>query len=423
MSAAHHSARNPPAVTDHIAITDARRSLGSARARGSTSFSLFVGDGFWTLLVGLRLGTRAGPTLPLVIPLLCALTWAPTALLSIVAGADAYLASGQGFFYDYASYVQFFVTIPLFAFGEVHINRRIQGAYAHLSDTGIVSAADLERLETTQRRISSIARRRVPDVLCVVAGYVLTWTWLASEISNGRSTWHATYDGLAERITLAGMWAGLVSVPLLNAWICRWIWKTALWYSLLWSVSRFQLDIRPEHPDETGGLAFLSRIQASFAFLLFAIGVLVAATVSYKLTMEQDRVAAFGVWMPVLGFVLLAPLTFTAPLMLFTGQLAQAKERALIAFSQETYSVSVLPRRSPPESNWVSTEELATQDELSKHADLIAVFNVVKSMRIVPFDLRSSTQLFSAAAAPMIPLFLRAIPAPEPLRRFLDLIF
>ena len=60
---------------------------------------------------------------------------------------------------------------------------------------------------------------------------------------------------------LAGWWAGLVAMPVLQFLFLRWFFRFFIWARFLWQVSRMDLDLEPTHPDGTAGLHFLAKVQ------------------------------------------------------------------------------------------------------------------------------------------------------------------
>jgi hypothetical protein len=101
-------------------------------------------------------------------------------------------------------------------------------------------------------------------------------------------------------------------------------------------LSKFPLTLVASHPDGTGGLGFLSDVQAKFGLVILTYGIShIAATIGYKLTIEQTSATVIAVWGPMVGFIIGALLIFTVPLFMFTKQLYRAKRRALELFHEK----------------------------------------------------------------------------------------
>jgi hypothetical protein len=174
-------------------------------------------------------------------------------------------------------------------------------------------------------------------------------------------------------------------------------WKSLLWTEYLRAVSRLRLDVVATHPDRVGGIGFVSKVQGHFAWVLFAYGISnVAATVGYEMAIEGVDLWIPPVWGPVLGFVIVGPSLFLAPLLMFTRQLRRTKRRALRLYRERVmeqvrlYESEVLPRPAAERADVASLVDVQAMNQFSQ------LFERVESMRVVPFDFRSMGQLFAS---------------------------
>jgi hypothetical protein len=168
------------------------------------------------------------------------------------------------------------------------------------------------------------------------------------------------------------------------------------------------------HPDRVGGIAFVSRVQGHFAWILFAYGISnVAATVGYEVAIEGVDLWIPPVWGPVLGFVLIGPLLFLAPLLMFTRQLNVTKRRALRMYRERVmeqvrlYEAQVLPRSAAERAEVELVVDVQAMNQFSQ------LFERCESMRVVPFDFRSMAQLFASTlgtVATILPAQHLAVP-------------
>jgi hypothetical protein len=195
-----------------------------------------------------------------------------------------------------------------------------------------------------------------------------------------------------------------------------WLWT---WY--LYQVSQLRLNLVPSHPDSTGGLGFLSDAQTKFGWVILAYGVsYVAPTILYKLKFEGASMYVLANWGYAAGFVIGAPLLFTLPLFMFTKQLYQAKSRALEAFQERS-----MERAKVFEDKWLKAcssgnYELMSGSDLAGLNALNQVYDHIHKMRIVPFDLRSFSELVGSALGPMVPLLPYIVDLPEPWLKALE---
>ncbi|MGQ0812549.1 MAG: hypothetical protein ACT4OO_15180 [Nitrospiraceae bacterium] len=388
-------------------------------------FSLFEGDLVNRLFAVMGLRGRRIRDLGGRIIVLIFLTWVPLALLAWYGNVGMEQPSGQNFFFDIAAYAQFFIGLPLFVIAEHVVAARTREAAKHFVACGLVQTEDTEKIEGFNRTVERLRKAILPDVICILLAYVLVFVWIWPEMHNWTETWHAQGPINEQSLTAAGKWEVFVAVPLLNYWWLRWIWKIGLWCWYLSKLSKFKLTLAASHPDGTGGLGFLSDVQTKFGLVILAYGVSnIAATVAYKLAIEQTPVTVMAVWGPMVGFVILAPLIFTAPLFMFTKQLSRAKRRALELFNEKAMDRALAFQRK-----WLDActsgeyRDLGGAD-LSGLDALNAIYDRIHKMRVVPLDARSLAELVGYAMGPFVPVItvMEKLQAPW-LKGFIDKVF
>lgn len=372
------------------------------------------------------IGARGIGNLFLRMAFLIGITWVPMALMAWHVELPENAPAAQNFFYDFAAYAQFFVGIPLFIVAERLLSKHMRGAARDFARSGVVAEADLPQLNAIEEEIAVLRRRWLPEVICIVLAVIMALMTIGPElfIQSDMQTWHVAKLANGKRhLTAAGAWEMFVALPVQIYWWVRWIWKIGLWYWYLSRIAKFQLVLVASHPDHTGGISFLSEVQAKFALVILAFGISnVVATIGYKLAIEHAPITLPPVWGPVVGFVIGAPLLFLSPLLLFTKQLHRTKSRALDLFRQKAV-VSALR----VEQQWLHTPssletEANARTELSQLNLLTGFYERIDRMRVVPFDLRSAAQLISSAIGPVIPLLPYFIDIPEPWQQGLEAV-
>jgi len=368
-------------------------------------FSLFSGDLYDRALASVGLGDGEAPRILRRIAGLLALTWLPLLVLFLMRERGIGQPGRTSLIWDIAAWAQLVGFLPIATVAEVYIDDKIRGAVRHLA-----TVAPHGPLAALADQAERVARSAYALAGCAVLGHAFTWFWARDELRNGLESWHtrcvarsAAGVCLGEVFTPAGWWVVLVSLPVFTFIWLRWTWKIGVWTLFLSRVSRLKLRLIPAHPDRTGGLGCLSDVQTSFALIIFGTSLLFAAFVWYKVQIE-GAAASPTVWVPILGYVLLAPSAFMAPLFLFTRTLYRVKGAALHRYSMLG---ATLTRRF--ERNWLRADASRRGDLLdSTHASTLADFRTayetVDSMRVVPFDVRSVAELFGSAAGPFIPL-------------------
>ena len=404
--------------------------LQSVHAEFSDSrpFSLFEGDLVSRVFAVLGMGSYRVWDLMKRSLLLVSVTWIPLALLAIVSEVHWIQPPGQNFFVDFAAYGQLLIGLPMFLLAERVIDGQTCDAARCFLTTGVLQPGDAVRLLRINWQLKQLRHRIWPDLLCLVIGYALTAAWMVPEVFNNRDTWHAMGPVVQPQESLQALlaqppqpltWPGLLLLvfvgPLTTYWWLRWAVKVGLWTWYLYQVSRLRLNLVPSHPDSTGGIGFLSDAQTKFGLVILAYGLsYVAPTILYKLKFEGATIFVLSVWGYASSFVIGAPLLFTLPLFMFTKQLYQAKSRALEVFQERS-----MERAKAFEEKWLKAcssgnYELMSGSDLAGLNALNQVYDHIHKMRVVPFDLRSFSELVGSALGPMVPLLPYVVDLPEP---------
>jgi hypothetical protein len=375
-----------------------------------SDFSLFRNDPLNRIFH--RLHLRSTGILGVIVrsAFLILLTWLPMALFALWEGVALGNAPRENFLCDVAAIGQFLIGIPLFLFAEYKIDGKLAGTARHLNHAGLVRSEDVASVKEAEHQIARARKWRTPDLCCLLLGYLFTACWILPELYNDIQTWHALGPAGNQSLTWAGAWDAFVCVPLLNYWWMRWVWKIALWCWYLYRVSRLELRLVASHPDQTGGLEFLSGAQTEFGIAIFAFGCgVVGASVAYKIIIEEAPLTVFAVWGPMAGFALFAPLCFLLPLFMFTAQLKKTKKEALFQFEVQAAESARAFQERWFKARRPKDDEILIGPYLTFLANLNTVYANVKKMRVVPFDLRSASELFASTGAPLVPIIFHIV--------------
>lgn len=386
-------------------------------------FSVFEGDLVNRAFAKIGIGSRGARNLLLRMAVIIGVTWVPMALMSLAVDLPANATAAQNFFYDFAAYAQFFVGIPLFIVAERLLSENMLGAARDFWQSGVIAPADQPKLTKIESDIETARKKFLPEIICIALAFILAFMTIGPElfVSSDMQTWHVAKSESGRWLTAAGAWEMLVALPIQIYWWVRWIWKIVLWYWYLSSIAKFKLVLVASHPDHTGGISFLSDVQAKFAIVILAFGISnVVATIGYKLAIEHAPITLPPVWGPVVGFVIGAPLLFLAPLFLFTKQLHRTKKRALSQFRQKAMASALWVEEQWLQAPGEIDQEGEARRELAQLQLLTGFYERISRMRVVPFDLRSAAQLIGSAVGPMIPLIPYFVSIPEPWQKLLE---
>jgi hypothetical protein len=370
----------------------------------------------------LRRAHLAGPTRELQkrrVLLIIAITWLPLLLLSAIAG---HLLGGPGlpFLRDVETHVRFLIALPVLVIAELFAHQRLPSALSLFLERGVVTTEDIPKfhaaIKTAMRMRNSVPLELSLLVLAYTGGH---WVW-AHELALGTATWYAVPDGNNMHLTLPGYWNAFVSVPIGQFILFRWYLGLAIWFWLLWRVSKLNLRLSPMHPDRAGGIGFLGESSYAFAPILFAQSAVLAGIILGRIFYEGQSLIAFkGTIIILIGFFVLLLL---GPLTAFTPRLARARRGGLGQYG--TLATSYV---TDFHDKWVCEagegEALLGTTDIQSLADMANSYAVVREMRIIPFGLNHVVRLAIIAGMPMLPLLLTIMPFHELVERLIKVVF
>jgi len=303
----------------------------------------------------------------------------------------------------------------------VIVHRRISPLVRWFVERRIVVTEDLP---TFQGAVNSALRARdsvALEVAPVALVYTLgLWIW-RSQIAAGEPTWYATPEGTHLHLTLAGYWYAFVSIPIFQFMMLRWYLRLAIWFRLLWQISRLNLRLTAAHPDRAGGIGFLGESTYAFAFLLFAQGALLSGVIANRILYEGQSLLSFK--LEVAGFVGLFTLSILGPLVVFATPLEGTKWKGLKEYGLLANRYVFRFEEKWTEGGAEETSELLGAADIQSLADLGSSYSVVREMRLVPFTLQDVAWLVGASAAPLLPLTLTVFSIEELLTRLMKVVF
>ncbi|MGB4107563.1 MAG: hypothetical protein WBK55_07185 [Alphaproteobacteria bacterium] len=388
-----------------------------------SQFSLFEGDLMNRTFAKVGLGPRKPTHILFRYLILLTISYGGMAVFSIqqVMHLPPDPHPALNFFLDFAAYTQYFIGLPLFLISERIISDNILSAARDFENSGVVSKEDKPELARMEKRVGELRRAMWPEYFLIAMALYMGVMALGVEMfttNNEMVTWHSyrlkDHPVFTRWMTPAGWYAMFIGLPIMSYVWLRTFWKVTLWYWYLKQISKFKLTLVASHPDKTGGIGFLSEVQAKFAIVILAFGISnILSTVGYKIAIENAPIDLPPVWGMVAGFVIFAPIMFLAPLLLFTKQLSRTKKRAMAQFREKAMASAVAVEQGWLMNDDAPGREDKLRDELAQLNLLTGFYERIQSMRVIPFDLRSAAQLIGSAVGPMIPLLPYFFDIPE----------
>jgi hypothetical protein len=331
--------------------------------------------------------------------------WLPLLILSAVQGT--LLTNVRiPFLYDPSAHIRFLLSVPLLIVAEVVIGPRIVAATSHFITSGLIPE---DRYQDFDAAIVDAIRLR--DSILAEA-IILAITYLGAFLSirflsATVSTWHSLVTESGHRFTLAGYWYALVSLPIYQFLVYRWLWRTFIWCRFLRRVSKLDLQLIPTHPDQAAGLGFLGETHRLYAIFIFANAATVSAVACREVLFDKVPIQSYKI--PIAALIIIMLLLFLGPLFMFAPVLLRTRRKALFEHSTLACKLGRLYDRKWVKGNPAGESLLSTPDNTSL-ANYSRDYELVNRMRVFPFEPRTAVALALAGLIPMVPLLATVMP-------------
>jgi hypothetical protein len=330
------------------------------------------------------------------------LGWMPLAILT--AATPAAIAS---FLRDFGIHARLAIAAPLLVVGYSVCADRLGVIALHFLGSGLLDdegrARFVAELTFTRRLLNSLWAEAVTVLIAYAIAFV---------ILNGGSglfvqaAWQRGVDGTS--LSPAGWWNALVGTPLLFMLLIGWVWRIAMWSRFLRIVARLDLRLIAAHPDQAGGLGFLTQSVRAFAVLGMALGSISAGRFAQVYAVGQATQFTSGLLIG--GTAVLAILFFVGPLLWFSAPLIRCWRNGTVAYGGLASDLGQqFEQRWFAETREIGPDILGEPD-FSATVDLYGVVSNVYAMRFVPVELRSIFILLGATLAPFIPAMFLSLP-------------
>jgi hypothetical protein len=380
-------------------------------------FSLVLGGALFQFCRRRGLSGEALERLYRLAILLTLVAWLPLLLLSLMQHHAIRSAGIQvPFLHDIEANVRFLIALPVLIFADLGVQQRITPLIRRFTDRHIIEVRDLPAFAKAVHSAQRVRDLVFVEVVLLIGVYTIgLWVW-RSQIAWGDRTWYALPDQAHLHLTLAGYWYAFVSIPIFQFILIRWYLRLAIWFRLLWQISKLHLRLSAAHPDRAGGIGFLGGGSFAFAPILFAQGALLSAFIADRVLIGKQPLMSFKV--EAIATVVFLVVIILAPLLMFTPQLAVTLRK-----SSAEYGLMASRFVLCFEEKWMrhgeyEAEELLRNEDVRSLAEMSNVYANVRQMRPVPFWTNDIIRLAVAVAIPLVPLSLTVL-SPSELVKFL----
>ncbi|WP_109124348.1 hypothetical protein [Dyella sp. C11] len=347
------------------------------------------------------------------------IAWIPLALLcaaqSLLSGHEELVLV---FLTDVAVHARFLLAVPILILSEYIILPRLDFTAHHFVTSRIIDDSDRQRFEDAIHSTRQLSVGIWPSAGMTIVVYAIAIAIAVTVSPNLFPAWY--YSGPASRLSLAGWWHMLVSLPLLLGLLLSWVWRVGVWIRFLRQVAHMNLHLIASHPDKAAGLQFVAFSPRMFASLALAIGIIAAGTFA-------NEVFHFGLnptdhpATPIVTAIIVVVI-FISPPLVFGRTLLMTWRRGVFEYGALASRLGM-----QFENKWLVPESTVDGESLEKPdfsstTDLYSVVANVYAMRPVLFDPRAAISLAVAALVPFAPIWLTVIPAKVILGQLLKLV-
>lgn len=347
------------------------------------------------------------------------LTWAPLCVLTAIEGTLLPRADGISFLTDMGAFARSWVAGPLLLAADLLAGRelsRVAGRFGWMCALSPAAREGFTRITASTLRLRDGV---LLEILVAITVLLLVVSMISGLPLADLPLWHRSTANPG-RLSAAGWWYALVSLPLLLLLVVGWLWRLVLWTRFLWLVARLDLAIVPEHPDRAGGMGFVGYSVRGFAYVAAAFGAIVAGAVANQVL--HNAVPVSSMRYIVLGTAASCVVLFCAPLCVFAPRLAAERRRGMRQFGELSTSLGLQFAQA-----WFTPGRRVDADALdrgdfSAATDLYQVVDRVKEMRFVPLDRTNVMMLAGATLVPFLPVALMVVPFDTVLKTVLGVL-
>lgn len=367
----------------------------------SEEFSLSEGGPFNRALERMRMHNSQGK---LALVGLC-ITWLPLVIITAIEGT-LYSGTQLPFLKDVPMQARVLVAIPMLIMIKFAIDGKVMAVLKYLSEA-LMSAEERELIFTTvlrrAKKMTGSALTEIILLLIVVGSTIsLVKSGAYSALEGGTTSWMTSGIAGNQTLSFAGYWATIISIPIFQFLLLRWLWRYFVWVLLLFRLSKANLILLPTHADRAGGLGIIMLAQRSFSLVFVAGSVVISGELIAQLREHPDlfeTIRGEGI-----AYIVISLVFILIPLLFFTAKLFKTKNEGLLYLSKLGATLSGKFEREWVNDLPIEKRIAAQQVDPSMVYDYSGVYDSVQQLRTIPVTLRDIISMGLTLFAPFIPI-------------------
>lgn len=358
----------------------------------------------------------------LAILVLC-ISWLPLVIITAIDGT-LYGGTGLPFLKDIAMQGRMLIGIPLLILIKKVIYSKIPDVLQYVSEL-LIYPEDRERFMSgpmhKARRSTDSTMSEIIFLLAVIGIAIIPAEVTAIFITDKESgSWLISVEDGRPAMSLARKWTQYISIPIFQFLLIRWIWRYLVWIVLLFRISNMNLNLKPTHPDGSGGLSIIFLAQRYYHLFFVVCGMVISSVLINQLLLKTATFDTFK--LEILGYILFAVFLNLFPMLFFTRKLIKTKFEGQLELSRAGINLS-----KKYEEEWVKTmgtEKRVADDTVdpSMQVDYSGVYILLQDLRIIPIRFNDIIIMIVTLFIPFIPIFFIQYSIVELLQKIMGLL-
>jgi len=331
-----------------------------------------------------------------------AVVWFPVVAIQLIAAPARILQT----LLDYRLEARALAAVILIV-AEPIMDSRFRFLIEHIRESHLLIGADLVEMDRVLARLRRVRDSFLPEAVFLVAVAVraaTSYSFIVEQTSGDLSYQSST----GVHLSAAGWYGLLVSVPIIQFLALVVLWRWLLWTSFAFRLSRMNLRLVPSHPDENGGLGFLSISTQAFAPFSFALSLIVGASFRNDILHNGKHLVNFKG--PAIALVVILFAAAVAPLLFFIPKLLPLRRKGILQYSIVGHMQSIAFHDKWVHHGEEHEDEAMAAPEMSTLCDYNSAYKNVEDMNPVPIDKEALAGLAISIAIPALPVILAEIP-------------
>ena len=331
-----------------------------------------------------------------------AVVWAPVFAIQLISAPARILQT----LLDYRLEARALAAVILIV-AEPIMDSRFRLLIEHIRESRLLVGPDVVEMDRVLARLRLVRDSFLPEALFIVAVAVraaTSYSFVVEQTSGDLSYQNST----GVHLTAAGWYGLLVSVPIIQFLALVVLWRWLLWTIFAFRVSRLNLRLVPSHPDENGGLGFLSISTQAFAPFSFALSTVVGASFRNDILHNGKHLVNFKG--PAIALVVILCAAAVLPLFFFIPKLLPLRRKGILQYSIVGHMQSIAFHDKWVHHGEEHEDEAMAAPEMSTLCDYNSAYKNVEDMNPVPIDKEALAGLAISIAIPALPVILAEIP-------------